>query len=811
MKKWQVLVAEDDEGLNHLICKKLNKEGISATGVLSGLAALSSIEDSEPDLLLLDYQMPEMGGKELAIKMKAEEIDIPFIIITGHGDERVAVEMMKTGAMDYLIKDAEFHNILVEKVKNTLKHIETQRELKASRSQLLIEEKRFRLMAENSVDAIWQMDLRLKFTYISKASEQILGYLPSEIIGKHLWEFTKRRDFIQMARVALQAARDYKTFTHIVFESFLVNKNGERVPVEITGKLYKDADGNVIGFQGSTRDITERVLAREQVNYQNSLINTLIDNIPDQVYVKDKNSCYLLNNEAHVREIGANSKTEILGKSDYDYFEKDLADEFRADEQNLLSTGDPIINKEEYKSYKDGTYRWTLTTKVPLRDKKGEVIGLAGINRDITNRKEQEEALVRSRYDIAIKNKISNLFLLHDRKSVFKMLLDTLLKEIACKSGFIGYLDNNSRLVLPAIVNIDLYRAQLDINEDYFIDLEASECEWFRAIRERKSLLNNDTHEHSSVHSEIKNILVSPLIFGNKVIGVLVMADKFNGFFENDREMLDGICKYTSPIVEAMLKEQEMRIEKEKAFLELQIAKERAEESDQLKSAFLLNLSHELRTPLNSIIGFSNLIANQYKDNEDTKRFTDLIDLAGKDLIKMVEDTIDISKLENKSIVAETTPTDLIPLLNEIYDEFKLSFATMYPGIDLFNNTEEKELIVDIDRSKLKKALSKVLDNAAKFTGNGSVTIRCEESENEVVLTVTDTGIGIPKELNGAVFEKFRKIVEKNSIYRGNGLGLPIAKGLLEAMNARITIESEIGEGTKVVVLLPRPQVEKII
>ena len=182
-------------------------------------------------------------------------------------------------------------------------------------------------MAENAIDMVWQMDLRLKFTYLSPSAVSILGYDMDEMLGRNLWEFSRRKEFVKMARHAMGAIKNFRTFQHIVFESKLLHKNGNEIPVEITGKLLKDHQGKITGLQGSVKDISERIENQSEMQKQHQLLRTLIDNIPDVIYVKDLSNRYLLNNLGHQKELRVKSQEEILHKTDHDFYDESTATE----------------------------------------------------------------------------------------------------------------------------------------------------------------------------------------------------------------------------------------------------------------------------------------------------------------------------------------------------------------------------------------------------------------------------------------------------------------------------------------------------
>jgi len=798
-----ILLAGAGDRLNKLIESGLGKAGYAVTLAENVMDVHVENDTEQPDLVLLNID--STGGQGLRVKNLSflRERRIPFMVISESGDVSHAVEMMKQGAEDYIVIGPDFVRELEQKV---IHLFETSGSDEALKSLLLPSEseiERYRLLAENSVDAVWQMNLRLKFTYMSKASMSILGYTPEEMMGKHLWEFAHRRHFIQMARLALTAFRNSSNFSHINFESRMLHKDGREVPVEITGKLNWNKRGRIAGFQGSTKDISERVKVQQQVIYQQNLLNTLINNIPDQIYVKDIQHRYLLNNRGHMQELGAVSKDELSGKKDEDFFDQVQAEEFRIDEEKVLRQGISIITKEEYKSYPNGTYRWTLTTKVPIRDDKGEIIGLAGVNRDITERKEREEELIRSRYELALKNKIANILLVGDHATVSRKLLEVITEELNSKAGFLGFIMPGG--ILKVSTRSEYMFHGMKNNEESGMEFAPSEWSgiWGEALKKARPVVSNEKVSLIETDMVQENALAVPIMRGKRTIGVITVANKSGGYAAFETELLGSICNYTAPILEAMLNEEQMQRDKQQAFAELLVAKEKAEASDKLKSAFLLNLSHEVRTPLNSIIGFANLLTDKYANDEKTKQFAEMIDIAGRDLMKMVEDTIDISRLENKDEEFHLSHADLVPILNELYEKFSRQFETSYPHLSFRYKRSEEQVTVNIDPGKFKKAVSKLLDNAGKFTPEGGVELKMQKNGTSVMVSIEDTGIGIPEDLQEAVFEKFRKIEGRDRLYRGNGLGLTIARELLDPMNCDITLDSRVDKGTKVMVKVP--------
>ena len=241
---------------------------------------------------------------------------------------------------------------------------------------------------------------------------------------------------------------------------------------------------------------------------------------------------------------------------------------------------------------------------------------------------------------------------------------------------------------------------------------------------------------------------------------------------------------------------------------ELKLAKERAEDANKLKTAFLNNLSHEIRTPLNAIVCFSELIALPETDKKSAVEFSEHIKKSNKYLLNLVDNIINISKLESGNATIDMQPVDVVLLLKYVFDY----------NCELLDNDSEKRgyvkllfdnkivldsLLIYSDESFLQQIVSILIENAIKFTEKGTVTLRVSLSDDDnLIVEVSDTGIGISDEDQKIIFEKFRKAAA-TKFYDGAGIGLAIIKRQIELLGGKISLCSKLGKGSKFVVTLP--------
>jgi signal transduction histidine kinase len=229
----------------------------------------------------------------------------------------------------------------------------------------------------------------------------------------------------------------------------------------------------------------------------------------------------------------------------------------------------------------------------------------------------------------------------------------------------------------------------------------------------------------------------------------------------------------------------------------------KAEESDQLKSAFLANTSHEIRTPMNSIIGFSSLMEEMDDMPTDALEYIQIIKRNSHFLLALINDIIDISKIEAGQLNIVINQVSL----NSFFKEFKGVFGNQSKGIELkfINHLEKEELLFNTDQIRLKQVIFNLMSNAIKFTKEGFVQLEADRIENNLIFKITDTGIGIPQEDLPLLFQRFGRSSDsqKNIKFKGSGLGLPISKACVELLGGSIQVESEINVGSVFTILLP--------
>lgn len=286
-----------------------------------------------------------------------------------------------------------------------------------------------------------------------------------------------------------------------------------------------------------------------------------------------------------------------------------------------------------------------------------------------------------------------------------------------------------------------------------------------------------------------------PLKNDKKVIGVVVVQnyENENAYSKQDVKMLEFIAGQIG-----------MSIQRIKYRIELEAALKKAQESDRLKSAFLANMSHEIRTPMNGILGFASLLKEPDLSGEEVQKYTDVIQISGQRMLNIINNLIDISKIEAGQMQVLITECNINKQMEylkalfypEVMKKELLMYA--YPGLP------EKESNVLTDTEKFYAIFSNLIKNAVKYTHNGTVEFGYEKKGAVLEFYVKDTGIGIPKERQGAIFDRFVQAdIEDRQVYEGAGLGLTISKAFVEMLGGKIWVESTEGQGTEFYFTIP--------
>lgn len=463
---------------------------------------------------------------------------------------------------------------------------------------------------------------------------------------------------------------------------------------------------------------------------------------------------------------------------------------------SFLKSKETYFSIEFRMNAKDGMVRWIQSRgKSVESDEKGKILRVIGTHTDITDRKltelayqQQNEALKNAEAKLlAINLELKNLNKKLESQnrelhSIYEKLVgsEEKFRQLAENSKDIFWLRNKKEILYLncAFEKISGRSGEeLKMNPDILLkwihqDDETRFNEW---PANDKILKNNHYEEQFRIikpDGEVRWIWAR----------YFPVLDKNEKFYR-----LAGIA---SDVTEQKRVEQELRI-----------AKLRAQESDRLKTTFLANISHEIRTPMNGIVGFVEMINQENVDPEIKKEYENIITLSSQQLLHIIDDIIDISKIEANQLTIDKSVTNI----NELLSELRLFYERQFmregkSGIELsvYKELSDDESNIYTDHARLRQILSNLINNAVKFTSRGSIKFGYTINDDKYLqFFVEDTGIGIDEELYSIIFEYFRQADEGNTrTFGGIGLGLPIAKGLTRLLGGEIWVDSRKGIGS---------------
>jgi PAS domain S-box-containing protein/putative nucleotidyltransferase with HDIG domain len=386
-----ILLLEDEPAHAEAIRRALEASDLKAAVRIVGTLReyREIVAAHSPNIVLMDMALPD--GRALdALALPTNAHAFPVLIMTSYGNEHTAVEAMKAGALDYIVKSPEAFASMPHAVERALREWAVVQEHKRAEASLRESEERFRSLYENSTLGLYRTDPDGHIILANPALVSMLGYASfDEISGRDLkadgFEPSyPRSQFIEMIE---------KDGVVNGLESAWKRRDGTTVFVRESARALRGPEGQILYFDGTVEDVTDRKRAEEKLAYEQDLLRALMENATDQVYFKDRDSQFIRISKAQADRFGLMNPAQAEHKSDFDYFDEEHARQAFLDEQEVIRTGRPLVDLEEKETTPSGRVSWVSTTKVPLRDKQGQIFGTFGISRDITERKQLEEAM----------------------------------------------------------------------------------------------------------------------------------------------------------------------------------------------------------------------------------------------------------------------------------------------------------------------------------------------------------------------------------------------------------------------------------
>lgn len=492
-----------------------------------------------------------------------------------------------------------------------------------------------------------------------------------------------------------------------------------------------------------------------------------------------------------------------------------IPDDRLSEENDIISNikaGKRVSHFETKRLRKDGTLIDLSITVSPIKDSQGRIIGASKIARDISERKANENMLAEERTTLEMLNRLApKLASTLDLKKLVQTVTDETTDLIGADFGAFFY-----NVVTDDGKALSLYTLSGAPREAFeHLGMPRATALFGPTFRGEKIIVIDDvladarygkSGPHKGMpegHLPVRSYLAVPVISrGGEVIGGLFFGHKEVGMFaERDARLAEGIAALAA-----------VGIDNARLYDEVTAGQMRAEEANRAKTDFLATMSHEIRTPMNAIVGISHLLVATASEKQ--AEYATTLQSAANSMMTLINDLLDISKIESRSIELEFISFSLSDLFAEIYNLFSIKANDKGIAFEV-DSGDSGQYKLSGDVARLRQIISNLCGNALKFTEHGRVSLKVSAVSLDgdiarVSIVVQDTGIGIAESKKGIIFEKFTQAdTSINRKYGGTGLGLSITKQLVEAMGGNIVVESEVGAGSRFVVTLPFKIAEK--
>jgi len=736
----------------------------------TGAGVYSLLDAQTPKILFINLKLTDQNGADLCKSLKTDPSTKNIhIVLTGTTSElkEAFTEILNSEAEGILSIPLDELSFAIQ-LRAALKLISSDNsserivefnidntDRKQAEKALHESEQVYRNLVERLPDGVYKSTHAGNFIEVNQAMVKMLGYDSKEEL---LTIDIKSALYFEVAdRESLVLQEKLEEMG--IFR--LKKKDGTGIWVEDHGWYTLDDNGGILYHEGIMRDITERRRTDEALKQTEQKIIQLskgIEQSPASIIITDINGNIEYVN-LKFTEVTGYTFEEIKGRNP-----KILQSGYTLKEEytklwNIINSGNEYHGEIQNRK-RNGDLYWESVLISPIRDDEGKIVNFMAIKEDITNRKKSDLELLK--LSVAIDQNPASVIITNTSG-----VIEYVNKKFITVSGYTSneLIGKVVRILKPGHTSEEVY---IEIwNKLYAGD------EWRGEHLNRTK--NREKYWESILISPIKN-------HEGKINNYIILSEDIS-----DRKKMEK---------------------------DLIAAKEKAEESDRLKSAFLANMSHEIRTPLNSILGFSELLTQHDLDDDSRTEFAALINSSGNNLLSIINDVLDISKIEAGQVTLSENEFSAQQLVVKIQKEYSLKASSKGIELRLASHPDgyrdDENFIILSDEARIKQVLINFIGNALKFTDSGYIEIGVKMINSSIQFHVKDTGIGIDKVFHDKIFDRFRQVeAAQTRKYGGNGLGLAITKNLAELLGGKIELESEPDKGSTFFFTLPESRLVK--
>ena len=808
MKKKHVLIVEHDTSMGLHIQDVLERWGYTSVVATAGILAVDEVKQAQPDLILMSVDLPgEFDGIETAGRIRSC-YDIPVVYLVVHTPLEQIERAKSTAPYGFLSKpfqDSEARATLElalyrhQADKSLHRHNEDLAREVAEHSQvearLHAQDDVIRSILDSSPDAIIVTDLHETIIECNQTALTMYGYTEkSDFLGSNFLDRIEPKER-QKARVHLQENPAKKEIKNI--EYCFMTKQSRYFLGEFSARPICDADGKQSAIVGVVRDISDRKRTEEQVRK----LSAAVDQSPSITVITDTRGRIEYVNPKFTKITGYRAE-EVIGKDVSMLRSGRQSPQFYKKIWEALRTGREW-HGEFLNQKKNGELYWELASISPIQDAERRITHFVKVSEDISIRKQAEELLEwQAKADAAIAELSENLLSMIVIEDISDLVLSHAKELTGSTFGFVGYIAPDTGYLVAPTLDKDIWRScQV---EDRHIIFKEFRGLWGWVLENHRSLLSNTPNgdfRSQGVppgHIPIRRFLSAPALIGERLVGQIALANAEHEYTERDLKLVERLANIYAIAIQGLRSRDE-----------LEHAKEAAEAASRAKSEFLANMSHELRTPLNGILGYAQILRRDGEQTEQQQKGLKIIQNSGEHLLTLLNDLLDLSKIEAGKFRLEPVTFSLSSSLRTVIEMTQLNAGQK--GLNFCY--EKEDGIPDIvfgDEKVLRQILLNLLGNAVKFTREGSiflrVNLRCRRevtprsascsASSCIRFEIEDSGIGIAPEQLDAIFAPFERVKTPQLYSEGTGLGLAISRRLTHMMGSELTVRSRVGEGS---------------
>ena len=632
-------------------------------------------------------------------------------------------------------------------------------------------EEKYRTILDTVEAGYYELDIEGNVIWSTEVGAKILGMKTEEITGKKYSDLCDEQNARELVEAYKKVFATGKTAKEI---EFVINSpKGITISVEASAAIILGDDNKPIGYRGLIRDITERKKAEEDLKNSTRRLEEIIDFLPDPTWVIDNQGIVVAWNRA-VEILTGVKAIDIIGKGNFAYaipfygerrpilidLVRNWDESFKDKYVSLKRYGDDLISEEVFIQLLGEGGVYLASAARALYDSEGQPAGAIESVRDITERKKAEKEL-----------------------TIQKAYLEQLFEASTEAIAFINENDRVERINSQ-------FNAIFGFSNEEVIGRSLDETIVPKSRREEAKKVKDEIKKGLHLFNETVRQRKDGSLIDVSITGMPIHIDgRDGGIYAIYRDISD----------------------RKRAEEELNKARKAAETANQAKSEFLANMSHEIRTPMNSILGFLGLSLEDTSLHEKHQRNLSIAHSSAKSLLELINDILDLSKLESRKLQFDEKPFNLKRVLEDTVQVFQIKAKEKGLKLELKIHPDLTGNFI-ADSFRLKQIIINLLSNAIKFTEKGSVSLEVTpDAVNEMlVFEVVDTGVGIATDRIDKVFESFTQAESSTSRrYGGTGLGTTISKQLVELMDGKIWAESEVGIGSTFCFTIPMKKTDQ--